>query len=161
MKTSDLSCDSAALWTSYVDEAYVRDVRTYVSRVIAPEADRIDRDDVYPVAIMKDLAKQGYSAVAMEASLGGRGLSYQHAVAVCEEVAVASAAVGVSLITIFQAQTMIRLFGAESLKQRYLPAIAGGLLCSYALTEANHGSDIRTLDTKARLQDGQWVVLIE
>lgn len=158
MKTISLSCDSAALWTSYVDEAYVREVRAYVSRVIAPEADQIDRDDVYPVAIMKDLAKQGYSAVALDAALGGRGLTYRHAVAVCEEVAVASAAVGVSLITIFQAQTMIRLFGAESLKQRYLPAIAGGLLCSYALTEANHGSDIRTLDTKARLEDGQWVV---
>ncbi len=69
-----------------------------------------------------------------------------------------SAAVGVSLITIFQAQTMLRRFGAESLKKRYLPQFTDGLLSSYALTEANHGSDIRKLDTGARREGDEWVI---
>lgn len=159
MMTNPIPCDSAALWPAYVDDdGYVQGLRDYVSRVIAPEADRIDREDVYPVAIMRDLAKQGYSGVVLEQALGGRGLTYRHAAAVCEEIAVASAAVGVSLITIFQAQTMLRSFGTDSVKQRYLPAIAEGLLCSYALTEANHGSDIRKLDTKARRDGEEWVI---
>lgn len=158
MTPSTLPCDSAALWTAYVDAAFVQDVRDYTKRVIAPEADRIDREDIYPVEIMRDLARNGYSTVALEPELGGRGLSYSHAVALCEEVGAASAAVGVSLITIFQAQTMLRTFGADSLKKRYLPAIAEGMLCSYALTEANHGSDIRKLDTKAWRDGDEWVV---
>ncbi|WP_342641559.1 acyl-CoA dehydrogenase family protein [Rhodoligotrophos ferricapiens] len=150
--------DSAALWPAYVDEPYVLKVRDYVGRVIAPEADQIDRDDYYPVAIMKDLARRGFSTVVLEPAFGGEGLTYTHAAAVCEEVAVASAAVGVSLITIFQAQTMLRSFGADSLKRRYLPAFAEGLLSSYALTEASHGSDIRKLDTKARRDGEEWVI---
>lgn len=158
MTPNPIPCDSAALWSAFVDESFVQELRGYVSRVIAPEADRIDREDIYPVEIMKDLARHGYSTVVLEPELGGRGLTYPHAVALCEEVGAASAAVGVSLITIFQAQTMLRSFGADSLKKRYLPAIAEGLLCSYALTEANHGSDIRKLDTKARRDGGEWVI---
>jgi len=44
------------------------------------------------------------------------------------------------------------------LKRRYLPKFSQGLISSYALTEANHGSDIRTLDTKARIDGNQWVL---
>ncbi|MFG1427117.1 acyl-CoA dehydrogenase family protein [Roseixanthobacter glucoisosaccharinicivorans] len=153
-----LPVDSGALWPAYVDEAYVQGLRSYVARMILPAGDAIDRDDVYPVEIMRDLARQGYSTVVMPKEFGGQGLTYLHAAAICEEVAVGSAAVGVSLITIFQAQTMIRLFGEASLKQRYLPAFAQGLLSSYALTEASHGSDIRKLDTKARREGAEWVI---
>ncbi|MGU3494800.1 acyl-CoA dehydrogenase family protein [Xanthobacteraceae bacterium A53D] len=157
-QVEQLRVDSETLWPPLVDEAYVAGLRSYVARQIAPDADRIDREDIYPVEIMRDLARQGYATVVLPREYGGQGLSYRHAAAVCEEVAVASAAVGVSLITIFQAQTMIRLFGLDSLKQRYLPAFAQGLLTSYALTEAGHGSDIRRLDTKARLVNGEWVI---
>jgi alkylation response protein AidB-like acyl-CoA dehydrogenase len=62
------------------------------------------------------------------------------------------------MITIMQAQTMIRLFGTDSLRDRYLPRMREGLLCSYALTEAGHGSDIRSLDTKAVRDGNEWVV---
>ncbi|WP_127088927.1 acyl-CoA dehydrogenase family protein [Aquabacter cavernae] len=153
-----LPVDTGALWPALVEESYVARLRTYVARVVTPEGDRIDREDVYPVEIMRDLARQNFSTVVLPKEFGGQGLSYSHAAAVCEELAVGSAAVGVSLITIFQAQTMIRLFGEESLKQRYLPAFAQGLLSSYALTEAAHGSDIRKLDTKARKVGDEWVI---
>ena len=66
-----------------------------------------------------------------------------------EEVSYASAAVGISLITILQAQNILTLFGSPQLQQEFLPLFSKGLLSSYALTEANHGSDIRSLDTKA------------
>ena len=151
--------DSEALWPACIDDAaYVRTIRSYVRDRIEPEADRIDREDVYPTAIMKDLARAGYSTVVLEPEFGGAGLTYDHAAAVCEEVAVASAAVGVSMITVFQAQTMLRTFGADSLKRRYLPAFAEGLISSYALTEASHGSDIRRLDTKGRRDGDEWVI---
>ncbi len=108
--------DTAGLWPAYVDAGYVEKLRGYVAANITPEGDRIDREDVYPTGIMKDLARSRFSTVVMDTEFGGEGLSYPHAVALCEEVAVGSAAVGVSLITIFQAQTMLRRFGAESLK---------------------------------------------
>lgn len=143
-------------WDAQVDATFVQGLRDFVAREIAPHADAIDRDDVYPTEIIRKLAKAGYTAVFMPEETGGGGRDYRHALTVFEEVSTASAAVGISLITILQAQTILRFFGPESLKARYLPRLADGLISSYALTEANHGSDIRSLDTKAELRDGQW-----
>jgi len=142
------------LWPACIDADYVAGIRDFARREIVPQADDIDRRDVYPRDILKAMAKAGYNAVALPVAHGGAGLTYGHAAAVFEEVSYASAAVGISLITIFQAQTIIRTFGNETLKQEWLPRFGQGLLSSYALTEANHGSDIRSLDTKA-VRDGE------
>lgn len=146
------------LWPACIDAHYVAGIRDFARREIVPQADDIDRRDVYPRDILKAMAKAGYNAVALPVEHGGAGLTYGHAAAVFEEVSYASAAVGISLITIFQAQTIIRIFGNETLKQVWLPRFGQGLLSSYALTEANHGSDIRSLDTKA-VRDGEgWLL---
>jgi alkylation response protein AidB-like acyl-CoA dehydrogenase len=154
----DMSQDSATLWEDMVDGSFVADLRTFVAERIAPHADRIDREDVYPTDAIRALGRAGYSTIFMPVELGGAGLGYRHALAVFEEVSYASAAVGISLITILQAQTILRLFASDSLNQRYLPAFREGLIASYALTEANHGSDIRTLDTKARRTARGWTI---
>src|SRR5260370_3606978 len=159
---SDCHClrleDAMDLWPPYVDSDYVEDVRSFVRQHIAPIADQIDRDDIYPTAIVKTLARQGLTTITLPPTYGGGGKPYGHAVALFEEVSYASAAVGISLITIFQAQTIINLFGNDAIKKEYLPEFAQGLLSSYALTEAAHGSDIRTLDTKAVRAGDSWVL---
>src|SRR5690606_18561151 len=94
----------------------------------------------------------------LPSEMGGQGLGYQYAAAAFAEIGAASAADEISLITIYQAQTMISLLGQDSLRQRYLPAFSEGLLSSYALTEASHGSDIRTLETKAYRRGDEWVI---
>ncbi len=149
---------TGSLWEAHVDAAFVREVRTFVSSKVAPVADRIDCDDIYPVDIVKDMAAHGWTALCLPTEYGGGGRSYGYATALCEELGYGSAAVAISVITIFQAQTIINLFGSESLKRRYLPLFGRGLIASYALTEASHGSDIRHLDTKARLVQGEWVL---
>ncbi len=149
---------SVSLWPHMGDKDFTLALRDFVERKVSPEADQIDRSDIYPVAIVKELANQGFSAITLPVEYGGGGKEFSYAVALFEEVSVGSAAVGVSLLTIFQAQTIINLFGSESLKQRYLPEFAKGLLASYALTELGHGSDIRTLDTKAYQDGNEWVL---
>jgi alkylation response protein AidB-like acyl-CoA dehydrogenase len=146
------------LWPPCADPGYVAGIRAFVRDEILPVADAIDADDVYPVEIIRRLGRAGYNTNALPEAYGGAGRSYATSVALFEEVGVASAAVGVSLLTIFQAQTMIALFAEESLKARYLPRFADGLLASYALTEVSHGSDIRTLDTKAHRDGDAWVL---
>jgi alkylation response protein AidB-like acyl-CoA dehydrogenase len=147
-----------ALWAPVGDADFVAAAREHIRREVTPHAERIDREDLYPAEIMKGLARAGYTTATLDPQYGGRGRPYADMVAVCEELGAVSPATAVSLVTIFQAQTMIGLFGADSLRRRYLPAFADGLLASYALTEANHGSDIRHLDTKARREGGEWVI---
>lgn len=147
-----------ALWAAYADEKYVESLQAFVREAIDPHADMLDRDDVYPVEIVKELARRGLSSVTLPQQYGGGGKDFTYAVALLEEVAYSSPSVAICLITIFQASTIIRLFGQDSLKDRWLPRFPRGLLSSYALTEANHGSDIRTLDTKAVRDGNEWVI---
>ena len=146
------------LWPPYVERDYVEDLRSFVRRRIAPSADQIDREDRYPLEIIKEIACQGLTSITLPTAYGGAGKRYGYAAALFEEVSYASAAVGISLITIFQAQTILHLFGSDPLKREYLPRFSQGLLCSYALTEAAHGSDIRSLDTKAVRETDSWVL---
>jgi alkylation response protein AidB-like acyl-CoA dehydrogenase len=153
-----MSPSTIELWPPLAVPEFTQAVRQFATEHIAPVADEMDAQDLYPRELVKELASRGFSAITLPTEYGGGGQDFASAVVLFEEVAVASAAVGVSLLTIFQAQTIIRLFGSDSLKQRYLPRFAAGMLASYALTEASHGSDIRTLDTKARREGDSWVI---
>lgn len=147
-----------SLWQPEVDEAFIGEIRNFVQDRIIPIAHEIDEKDLYPVEVVRDLAKLGCNTISLPKKFGGRELGYSQSVAACEEIGYGSAAVAISLITIFQAQTMLNVFASESLKDRYLPRFAQGLIASYALTEASHGSDIRQLDTKARQEGDCWVL---
>lgn len=146
------------LWPDPVDAEFLSDLRKVVATHVAPDADRVDRDDVYPVAAIKALAQAGYTSLTLPIAYGGQDAGFARCAAVFEEASYASAAVGISLITILQAQTIVLMFGADSLKSVVLPEFRAGLITSYALTEANHGSDIRTLDTKAVRSGDRWVL---
>jgi alkylation response protein AidB-like acyl-CoA dehydrogenase len=50
-------------------------------------------------------------------------------------------------------------WGTEAQKQRYLPRLAGGeWLGCYCLTEANAGSDVASMETTVREEDGSYVL---
>ena len=142
-----------ALWEPFSDAQFSRGLRAFVTAELAPVAEEIDTRDVYPAQGVRALARAGYSCIGLPRRFGGGGRSFRHTLDVFEDASYHSAAVGISLITIFQAQMMILLYGEPAVQERYLRALSEGLISSYALTEANHGSDIRTLDTRAR-RDG-------
>ena len=146
------------VWDARVDREFAAAVAKTVAEVVAPMADTIDRDDCYPKEVVRALARAGFTAATFPKELGGGGRPFADLVAIFEEVAAASAATATSLITIFQAGETIHLFGSEALQRQYLPRIADGLLCSFAMTEARGGSDVKKLDTKARRDGDHWIL---
>ncbi len=147
-----------SFWRYLVDEAVAGPAREFARDVVRPVADRIDAEDVYPVDLVAQTAARGWNAMTLPARFGGGGAPMEHALGVMEELGAGSASLGVSLITILQSSKIIELYGAPSLQERVLPRYAEGLRASYALTESGHGSDIRTLDTKAVRSGTGWVV---
>jgi alkylation response protein AidB-like acyl-CoA dehydrogenase len=145
-----------ALWKEFEDDAVVQSFRAFAREHVQPAAAEIDRDDRYPADIVQRAAEQGFNALIVPQAYGGAGCAFRRVVSFFEEVGAASAAVGISLNSNFQAQNAILRSGSETLRQRYLPLFAQGLKASYALTERNHGSDIRTLDTLAACDAEHW-----
>jgi len=136
----------------------LEEIRQFTRANIIPTANSRDTEDVYPVEIIKSMATEGYTAFTVPKEYNGLGRSKLDSCILMEEVAYGCAATAVSLITIFQAETMILLFGNEKLKHQYLPKFQEGLIASYALTESSRGSDIRSLDTKATKNGNEWVI---
>lgn len=149
---------SRQIWSDRVDSDYLDKLIATVDQLILPEAKAIDEQDVYPVEIIKELAKEGYTSLTLPKKWNGGEAGFSKCAALFEEASYASAAVGISLITILQAQNLIEHFGSDTLRDEVLPQFRQGLITAYALTEATHGSDIRTLDTKAEKTSDGWVI---
>ncbi|GIJ56309.1 acyl-CoA dehydrogenase family protein [Virgisporangium aurantiacum] len=149
------------LWRYLADESVAAPAREFAETVVRPVAADIDTRDVYPVDLVAQTAARGWNTMTLPTRYGGQGAPMRDALAVFEELGAGSASLGVSLITILQSSKIIELYGSESLKERVLPRYAQGLRASYALTEGGRGSDIRSLDTKARRSDAGWVIVGE
>ncbi len=113
-------------WEPLGDASLVEDVKAFVAERITPIAHQLDEEDVYATDLLKEMARRGWNTFTLPTTYGGGGGRYRGAAAICEEVAYGSAGVAISLITIFQAQTMINLFGSQTLKDRVLPRFAEG-----------------------------------
>lgn len=147
-----------SFWRYLVAESVAAPAREFVRSVVRPVADEIDTADVYPVDLVAETAARGWNSMTLPTRYGGLGAAMTDALGVFEELGAGSAGLGVSLITILQASKIIELYGSDSLKERVLPRFSVGLRASYALTEGGRGSDIRSLDTKARRTDAGWAV---
>jgi len=145
-----------SLWREFEDASVVQSFRAFARTQVQPFAAAIDREDRYPTDVVQRAAELGFNALIVPPQYGGAGCSFRRVVSFFEEVGAASASVGISLNSNFQAQNVILRTGSDSLRQRYLPRFAQGFNASYALTERNHGSDIRSLDTRAVRDAEYW-----
>ena len=123
----------------------------FADEVIAPLAARIDAEDWFPRELWPAMGELGLHGITVEEEFGGLGLGYlEHAVAV-EEVARASASIGLS----YGAHSnlcvnQIRRWGSAEQKAKYLPKlISGEHVGSLAMSEAGAGSDVVGMKLKA------------
>ena len=105
------------------------------------------------------LAAHKWSCIGWPEAWGGRGATLAQQVIFAEEYARAGVPGRVNHIGIELAGPTILAFGTQAQKQQFLPGIAAGktIFCQ-GFSEPNAGSDLASVRTKARLEDGQWVV---
>jgi isovaleryl-CoA dehydrogenase len=118
---------------------------------IAPVAAEIDEKDEFPRALWPQIGELGLHGITVEEEWGGLGLGYLEHVIAQEEVARASASVGLSYgahsnLCINQ----IRRWGTEEQKRKYLPKlISGEHVGALAMSEAGAGSDVVGMKMRA------------
>ena len=107
----------------------------------------------------QQLAEYRWSCIGWPSQWGGRDATLAQQVIFAEEYARAGVPGRVNHIGIELAGPTILTFGTEEQKQRFLPGIAAGktIFCQ-GFSEPNAGSDLASVRTKARLEDGEWVV---
>jgi isovaleryl-CoA dehydrogenase len=130
----------------------IRDTtQRFASDKIAPIAAEIDEKDEFPKDLWPQMGELGLHGITVEEDYGGLGLGYLEHVVAQEEIARASASVGLS----YGAHSnlcvnQIRRWGNEDQKKRYLPKlISGENVGALAMSEATAGSDVVGMKLKA------------
>jgi len=105
------------------------------------------------------LGEHGWSCIGWPKQWGGRDASLAEQVIFAEEYARAGVPGRVNHIGVELAGPTLLTFGTEEQKQRFLPGIAAGktIFCQ-GYSEPGAGSDLSAVRTKARVENGEWVV---
>jgi isovaleryl-CoA dehydrogenase len=134
--------------------------RRFASDKIAPLAARIDEEDWFPAELWPQMGELGLHGITVAEEDGGLGLGYLEHVVAQEEVARASASIGLS----YGAHSnlcvnQIRRWASPEQKAKYLPKlISGEHVGSLAMSEAGAGSDVVSMKLKAEAVQGGYVL---
>jgi short-chain 2-methylacyl-CoA dehydrogenase len=137
-----------------------RTVREFAEGEVAPVAEELDRCKAFPYEIVAKLGKLNLMGIPFPQEYGGGGgdtLAYALAV---EELTRVDSSVAITLCAHTSLGTQpVYLFGSEEQKREWLPRLCSGeRLGAFGLTEPEAGSDAGNTRTRARLEDGEWVV---
>ena len=141
-------------------EALRDTVRDFAEREIAPVAAELDRTKSFPYEIVRKLGELGWMGIPFPEEYGGAGAdTLAYAVAV-EELARIDSSVAITLCAHTSLGTQpVYLFGTEEQKREWMPRLTSGeRLAAFGLTEPEAGSDAGNTRTRARLDDGEWVI---
>jgi short-chain 2-methylacyl-CoA dehydrogenase len=137
-----------------------RTVREFAEGEVAPVAEALDHTKSFPYEIVEKLGKLNLMGIPFPEEYGGGGgdtLAYALAV---EELTRVDSSVAITLCAHTSLGTQpIYLFGSEEQKREWLPQLCSGeRLGAFGLTEPEAGSDAGNTRTRARLEDGEWVI---
>src|SRR5271163_1560965 len=137
-----------------------RTVREFAEGEVAPHAEELDRSKAFPYEIVEKLGKLNLMGIPFPQEYGGGGgdtLAYTIAV---EELTRVDSSVAITLCAHTSLGTQpVYLFGSEEQKREWLPRLCSGeQLGAFGLSEPEAGSDAANTRTRARLNDGEWVL---
>jgi alkylation response protein AidB-like acyl-CoA dehydrogenase len=134
-------------------------VRRFAADKIAPLAADTDRTAEYSWPAFEALRSMELTALSYPVEYGGAGASTVDQAIVTEELAAACASTSLMFLISKLGMLPVINFASEEIKRTYLPRIASGeSQASYCLSEADAGSDVASMTTRAVRDGDDWVV---
>ena len=136
-------------------------IRRYVEEVIAPNGDAWEKAGEIPREAFRNFGKLGFLGMRHPVEYGGGGLGPMASVVLGEELGRSTYGGVTAAFTVHSDMSIshIAAHGTREQKQRYLPAAcAGEKIGAICVTEADAGSDVAGLKTRAERTVDGWVL---
>jgi alkylation response protein AidB-like acyl-CoA dehydrogenase len=148
-----------------VHEDFRASFRTFLAREVIGEQGRYgqwERDGTIPREVFALAGRGGFLGMAVPERYGGAGAEdFRFNLVIgeeCQRVGVGSFGLGITLHNDISLPYFLR-YCNEQQRERWLPGIASGeLITALAMTEPGIGSDLASMTTRARLEDGHYIV---
>ena len=143
------------------DIAALRDmVHAWAQERVKPIAAQVDRDNVFPADLWREMGSLGLLGITVSEDYGGAGMGYLAHVIATEEIARASASISLS----YGAHSnlcvnQMKLNGSPEQKAKYLPGLVSGeKIGALAMSEPGAGSDVVSMKLRAEKRNGYYVL---
>ncbi|GLD97592.1 hypothetical protein PINS_up006282 [Pythium insidiosum] len=131
----------------------------YCQGKLLPRIVEANRNATFDKEIMREMGEMGFLGPTIE-GYGCAGVGYVSYGLIANAVEQVDSAYR-SAMSVQSSLVMhpINTFGSEEQKEKYLPRLATGeMIGCFGLTEPNHGSDPASMETRAKLQGGKYIL---
>lgn len=141
------------------EQTFLETVRRFAKNEVKPLAAELDATDQFNREIFDKMASLGLLGISLPPEYDGGGLSLLCTTLAVEIIATASGSVGQGLAAHYLGVDPLLHAGNAEQKERYLPALARGeKLAAFAITEPGAGSDVASIQTRARREGDRYIL---
>ncbi|MFP2903586.1 acyl-CoA dehydrogenase family protein [Pyxidicoccus sp. 3LFB2] len=135
-------------------------LRDFCERRVKPYARDWDRDEKFPLEVVRELGQLGVMGMLVSEEYGGAAMDSLAVAVAVEEIARYDGSLALTVASHNGLGTShLRVFGNEALRKKYLPKLATGeFLGAWGLTEPGSGSDASGMKTTAVRKGNNWVL---
>jgi acyl-CoA dehydrogenase len=133
--------------------------REFAEKEIRPRAAAYDEHSTHPADVIAKAHELGLMNAHIPAELGGPELSSFDGMLIGEELSWGCAGIAVSIVGNTLGVVPLLIAGSDEQRRRFIgPLVDEPLLCSFALTEPNAGSDVSGIQTTATRHGDEYVI---
>lgn len=143
------------------EQKMVQDMaRSFAEKEIAPFVDQDEENHYYRREILTKMGELGLLGWSIPEEYGGNGMGWMEGVLALYEIAKVHTSWRLSISGNCWGPAMtINQYGTEEQKQKYIPGLVDGTsVGSFAITEANSGSDVGSMKCFAEDKGDHWLI---
>ncbi len=159
MRAVAAASDSGLVQLSEEQREIVGAVREFVEDQVIPVADELEHRDEFPDKIVQQMREMGLFGLTVPEEYGGAGLDLMTYALVGVELSRGWMSLSGIMNTHFMAIYLLKKYGSDEQKQRWLPRMATGeLRAALSMSEPGAGSDVQSIQCKAAKAGDHYVV---
>lgn len=134
-------------------------VRAFAEKEVAPIAERLDAEAVFPTDLYHKVAEMGITSIPFPVEHGGMGFDTLEMVIALEQLARSDQSMAATAMVSVACGLVMMRYGTKDQVAKYLPDIVSGkAIGAIAGTEPQAGSWTAGITTRAKKVDGGWVL---